>query len=290
MMTISQGFLSPQPTAVTRRDNRATSIDGSTRRVYGTPADRFLSRPHSIGSSVVATIKKPHQFRFPSQRLEARGADHLGQHQLLSNSTTLTPILTPRVDRSRLAGSISPSREISETFTSLASSTGQKLEVIWNEVGYTPEHRAAQLSDMLMKIRVLCDDKVVEERSVADMFRQSIAEAREEIYGTCTALKVAVNPTLLPVVLDPNKSRLLPHRTLMEELATLESALEDVRNTANEARADLEECRDFLLEAHDALGIDMVRSVDYFNSIAYERTIVCSRLLIIRCRIRSGMT
>jgi len=143
---------------------------------------------------------------------------------------------------------LSPSRTITETLTSLASSTGQQLEEVWDEVGYSPEERASQLSDLIVKFRDLCEQKIAEEKGVAETFRQTIAEAKEEIKTTSTALKTLVDPHLL----QDNHGQ-----TLTDELATLEAALEGLRATANAAKEDLQECRDFLIESHEALGLEM---------------------------------
>ena len=154
-------------------------------------------------------------------------------------------VLTPKGDRSQSMILLSPSRTIGETLTTLASSTAHQLEEIWDEVGYNPEERASQLSDLLVKFRDLCEAKVAEERGVAETFRQTIADAKEELKSTAMALK-----TLVDVELLRESSSL----TLTDELDRLEAALEGVRAAASEARDDLKECRDQIVEAHEALG------------------------------------
>lgn len=143
---------------------------------------------------------------------------------------------------------LSPSRTISESLTTLASSTASQLEEVWDEVGYNPEERAAQLSDLLVKFRDLCDAKIAEERGVAETFRQTIADAKEELKTTSKALKTLVDPKLL---------RETSGFPLTDQLDTLESALEGVRSVAKSAREDLNSCRDTLVEAHEALGLKM---------------------------------
>lgn len=147
---------------------------------------------------------------------------------------------------------LSPSRTITETLTSLASNTGHQLEEIWDEVGYSPEDRAAQLSDLLVKFRDICEQKIAEETQVAETFRQTIAEAKEEIRSTAAALKI--DP-------DSSTSNLLNEtrtpQTLTDELATLEATLEGLRTTAETAKADLKDCLNYLIDAHEALGLDL---------------------------------
>ena len=163
--------------------------------------------------------------------------------------TAFTPIMTPGAgDRSGSMVLLSPSRTISETLTALASQTGAQLEEVWDEVGYSPEDRASQLSDLLIKIQDLCEQKIVEERSVAETFHQTIAEAKEEIKQTASALKALVDPYLLNESSD---------QTLSDELATLEATLEGLRTSANAAKEDLQGCLDYIVEAHDALGLEM---------------------------------
>ena len=159
-----------------------------------------------------------------------------------------TPILTSKGDQSRSLVLLSPSRTITETLTALAESTGHQLEQVWDEVGYSPEDRASQLSDLLVKFRELCELKIAEEKSVAETFEQTIDEAKDEIRRISAALKTLVDPYLL----KENTGQ-----TLTDELATLEAALEGLRSSANAARDDLKECRDYLVESYDALGIPM---------------------------------
>jgi protein regulator of cytokinesis 1 len=155
-------------------------------------------------------------------------------------------ILTPKGDQSQSMILLSPSRTIGESLTTLASGTAHQLEEIWDEVGYNPEERASQLSDLLVKFRDLCETKVAEERGVAETFRQTIADAKEELKTTAKALKTLIDPELL---------RDDCGLTLTDELERLETALEGIRNSATEARDDLKECRDQIIEAHEALGI-----------------------------------
>lgn len=165
-------------------------------------------------------------------------------------TAAFTPILTPKGDRS---GSIvptllSPSRTITETLATLAASTGNQLEEVWDEVGYSPEDRAQQLSDLLVKFQDLCAEKIAEERNVAETFRQTIMQAKEEIKKTASALKVTVDSKLL---------RETSGQTLSDELAILESTLEGLRESAMAAKEDLKECLDYLVESHAALGLEL---------------------------------
>ena len=85
---------------------------------------------------------------------------------------------------------VPPSQTIAASLQQLASSTALHLEAVWDEVGYSPDERAAQLSDLLAKFRQVCDDKVAEERGVAQTFRKEIDAAREEIVHLSRALRV----------------------------------------------------------------------------------------------------
>jgi protein regulator of cytokinesis 1 len=143
---------------------------------------------------------------------------------------------------------LSPSRTITETLNALASSTAQQLEEVWDEVGYNSEERASQLSDLLVKFRDLCEEKISEEHGVAETFRQTIADAKEETRTLGTALKALVDPQLL---------RDNTRHTLTDELATLEATLEGLRADAESAREDLSQCQDYLVESHQALGLQM---------------------------------
>ena len=95
---------------------------------------------------------------------------------------------------------VPPSQTITTSLQQLASSTAMHLEAVWDEVGYSPDERAAQLSDLLAKFRQVCDDKVAEERGVAQTFRKEIDAAREEIVHLSQALKVDIDPELWDAV------------------------------------------------------------------------------------------
>jgi len=160
---------------------------------------------------------------------------------------------------------LSPSRTISESLLALARSTGQQLEEVWDEVGYSPEDRASQISDLLRKFQSICEEKVAEERGVAATFRETIKEAQDEIRRTSKALKTTVDPNLLFEANTAsasdggnNRGNEAPYpTTLTDQLATLEAALEGLRTTADAAKEDLRTCRDYLVEVHDALGLEI---------------------------------
>lgn len=165
----------------------------------------------------------------------------------LSAFTPVQPVLTPKETPQGSRGHVllSPSRTLTESLNALASSTAAQLEEIWDLVGYTPQERASQLSDLLLKFRDLCEQKIAEEQGVVETFRQTISESKDELRVLENSLKITVDPKLF---------RENSARTLTDELTTLETALEDLRADANVARTDLVECRDYLEESHHALG------------------------------------
>jgi protein regulator of cytokinesis 1 len=172
-------------------------------------------------------------------------------------------VLTPRIgDRSSLV-LLSPARTISETLTALAATTAQQLEEVWDEVGYSPEDRAAQLSDLLAKFRDACEAKIAEERGVAETFRQTIADAKEELRKTGEALKSLVDPHML---------RENNNQTLMDELSSLEAAVENIREEAKAARDDLKQCSELLKDSHRALGLKLDdRWLDVESDLTFSR-------------------
>ena len=176
-------------------------------------------------------------------------------HQSTQNRTRLSsaftpyqPILTPGyTPRGSQAGMVllSPGRTITESLNTLASATAQQLEEIWDEVGYTPQERASQLSDLLVKFRDQCEQKISEERTVAETFRQTILESKEELKALGDALKAPVDPKLLSDSAG---------QTLTDELSNLQDSLEILRADAFAAKNDLLQCLEFLKESHEALG------------------------------------
>ena len=181
-------------------------------------------------SPLVATVKKSKSLPGVPEESEFRG-----------------PMLTPTRDGSMMV-LLSPCRTITETLSNLASSTAQQLENTWDWVGYSPEDRAAQLNDLLVQFKTVCEQKVAEERAVAETFTETIQQAKDELRVKSQALQVDVDPALF----EEQEGT-----TLSDELATLEAALEGLRAQAEEAQAELRDCRDFLVEAHDLLGIDI---------------------------------
>jgi protein regulator of cytokinesis 1 len=164
-----------------------------------------------------------------------------------NNSAAATPLHTPHGRSSLLM--LSPSKTLSETLTSLASSTAQQLESIWDEIGYSAEDRAAQLNDLVTKMRDLCEEKIAEENGVAVTFRQTIADVKEEMRVTCKALRKTPDADWL----RDNDGTL----QLTDELQMLEAAMENMREAAKVAKNDLLECREYLIESHEALELEM---------------------------------
>ena len=148
------------------------------------------------------------------------------------------------VDQSESMTLLSPSHSIAESLAALVSGAAHQLQEIWDELGYNPEERESQLSDLLDEFRDLCDSKVAKERGVAETFRQTIAETKDELRTTSKALKTPVDPDLLR-----NDSGL----TLTDELERLERALEGIRNAETEAQEDLRGWRDTINGHHESL-------------------------------------
>lgn len=156
---------------------------------------------------------------------------------------------------------MSPGRTITESLNVLAGNTAQQLEEIWDEVGYTPQERASQLSDLLVKFRDQCEQKISEEQTVSDTFKQTIVESKEELRSLGQSLKAFVDPKLL----NENTGQ-----TLTDELSTLQESLESLREEAAVAKADLQESLDYLVESHQALGASLDAS---WNDISSDLTV-----------------
>ena len=174
------------------------------------------------------------------------------QQSRMSAFSPIQPVLTPReTPRGTSMGLVllSPSRTITETLNSLASTTAQQLESIWDEVGYTPQERASQLSDLLEKFRNQCEQKIAEEQEVSDTFRQTIVDAKEEIKSISKCFKRPVDSQLM----KENTGEM----TLTDELANLEATLDGLRLDSNAAKQELQESKEYLIESHNALGIEL---------------------------------
>ena len=156
-----------------------------------------------------------------------------------------------------------PSQTLQASLNGLAATTAGQLEEVWDEVGYSPDDRAAQLTDLLGSFRSLCEDKVAEERGVAETFRAEIRGAREELIDLARRLRREAE--LPPEVLHEReekqevegRGRAAGTSTLTDELAALEAVLDGFRSRAGEVRSDLEECRDRMASCHAFLGTEL---------------------------------
>ena len=206
-----------------------------------------ISRMEDRFSSATTATKSPHH---PPQQIENHIAVGLDQSKSIEQSTTqyCTPMLSSTEPiPSRLVVLLSPSRTISDTLQSLATTTGRQLEEIWDEVGYSPDERSTEINDLIQKFREICEGKIAAEQHFAATYRQTIAEAKEEVRQLSNALKVTVEPQIL--------STGTPTQTLIDEHASLEVVLEGLRTAAETAKEDMQRCLTFLMESHNALGV-----------------------------------
>lgn len=185
-----------------------------------------------------------------SLRMKTPSTLNKNNRSRLSAFTPVQPVFTPRGTPRGSQGLVllSPSRTITESLNALATSTAQQLEAIWDEVGYNPQERASQLSDLLVKFRDQCEQKISEEQGVAETFRQTISDAKEELRTTGEALKADIDSSLL----QENSGM-----TLTDELSNLETTLEGLRADADMAKANMKESQEYLIESHLALGLDL---------------------------------
>jgi Ase1/PRC1/MAP65 family protein len=220
-------------------------------------ADPPLSLPtlpfnSSVGLASPSPISRMDRLSVASSSKSPLNTVLRDHHQSLpEHPSFLTPLIPQQHpnDSNRMMF-LSPSRTLSETLISLATTTGRHLAEIWDEVGYSPEERAAELSDLLEQLRASCAAKVASEEHFAATYRETIATAKEEVRRTAAALQVPVDPQLL-------LERPSTTQTLIDEHAVLEATLEGLRAKAASAKEDLQNCLNFLVQAHDALGIDL---------------------------------
>jgi Ase1/PRC1/MAP65 family protein len=212
------------------------------------PSETALALPPQNSTSFTLSLTSPSPAKLQKGKVFDDSENNTNHSQLSAFTPVQQPVMTPRGAPRGSMVLLSPSRTITETLNSLASTTAQKLEAIWDEVGYSPQERASQLSDLLVMFRDVCESKISEEQSVAETFRQTIADTKEEIRTLSSALKTLVDPQLLRKNSD---------LTLTDELSNLESSVEALREDAAAARDDLKESQSYLIEAHQALGIKL---------------------------------
>ena len=194
-------------------------------------AARVLTSPPSAAKNSIVSASSPASTI--QQQTTTPCTTRTIRQNRLSTSLTVQPVSTPQeTQQGSRTGLVllSPSHTITESLNALASSTAQQLEEIWDEVGSTPEERASQLSDLLVMFRNQCESKISEELGVAEFFRQTIANSKEEIKTISNSLKREVDPHLMQ---DNNGET-----TLTDELANLEAALESLRVDADAAKQD----------------------------------------------------
>jgi len=141
-----------------------------------------------------------------------------------------------------------PSQTMKETLVALSISTSTQLQTVWDLIGYSPEERADQLTELFSGFQRLSEEKISLETLVAKNYEETIASHKEEIKATSIALKIDVDYSLL----EEHSGH-----TLQDEVMTLEDELENLRTVAEIAKNDLCEYRDNLLIAYQSLGLDL---------------------------------
>jgi protein regulator of cytokinesis 1 len=160
----------------------------------------------------------------------------------------------------------------------MANNTASQLEEIWDRVGYSPEDRAAQLRNWVASFKQLCESKIAEESVVEATFIREIVDSRNEIVRLSKALQTTIddknNPHLARILQEPHPQQRgdgpaegggetsmisLSGMTapLTDQLASLEAALEGLRAAASSIQQELVQSRDFLVEAHEMLGLEI---------------------------------
>jgi len=216
------------------------SVSGSNR-----PSPRCLNVCSSPSSPYVVEVNRtPSSFSTSSKRNEGN-SDDVDKNE--GKISSLTPNTLSSNSPSHELRLFPPSQTISESIISLASSTATKLEKVWDEVGYTPEERANQIAELLAEFRRLCDHKVKEEKNIAEKYRQSIVESKDEIREVIKALNIEVDPQLLQ---DNELS-------LTDELANLEVTLETLRESYSNSKNKLIEYREKLIALHKEMGSEI---------------------------------
>jgi protein regulator of cytokinesis 1 len=223
------------PCSLIQKSTMEEDSSSSIQIMASPPAVRFSTSIASPSQLDTTKVKTPSTLNKTANRSR------------LSAFSPVHPVLTPSYTSRGSQGLVllSPGRTITEGLNGLASTTAQQLEAIWDEVGYTSEERASQLSDLLRMFRDQAEQKISEEQAVAETFRQTIADAKEEMKALGEALKALVDPKLI---------RENTGQTLTDELSNLEASLEDLRADAATAKADLQECQEYLIENEKALG------------------------------------
>jgi protein regulator of cytokinesis 1 len=175
-------------------------------------------------------------------------------HSRLTHSTRgSTPLAAATIQRQQQQRSMLMARssnslgqanqQLQDSVFELLSSTVRQLEEIWDTVGCSTEERTSQLQQMYSKINSVCSDTIQEELLVAEQFKKSIHEAREEFKRLCNALNIDEYNEY-----DGNDA------CLEEELTALETKLEKLRITAKNATEQLQTIRDELIYYHQALN------------------------------------
>lgn len=195
-----------------------------------------MSTPSSLLNSrhdmTISTEKKPESRRSTNTHVISTPNSSLRMETPNDNSLMLLP----------------PSQTIRESLNALAISTSNQLETVWDELGCSPEERADQLTDLLSGFRRLCEEKISSEKIVVKGYNETIASHKKEIRATSVALKIDVDQSLLQESSG---------QTLQDEVITLELALDNLRSVAEIAKTDLCQYRAELLEAYQALGLDL---------------------------------
>mmetsp|Transcript_32389 Transcript_32389/g.62017 ORF Transcript_32389/g.62017 Transcript_32389/m.62017 type:complete len:1176 (-) Transcript_32389:250-3777(-) len=169
-------------------------------------------------------------------------------HRETPSATPMSSISTEKLLRR-------PSQAMRDSFSALASHTAHQLEDVWDLVGVAPEDRAAQLADLVEKIQTLCEEKVDEERGLAEQFRKEIEEARKEWEESCRALQIGEKDPTASLKRDPSAMTLGEDGvSLQTEYEAILGRLESIRAVKAVAVEDIQGSQKRIYEAYAALN------------------------------------
>jgi protein regulator of cytokinesis 1 len=226
-----------------------------------TPASLLSNASSSHGHTARSTLVNPYRLRRLAENNNITNQDNNNNNNIsMDRSSSVNYANTP-CDNSQFL--LNPSQTINVSLTALATSTTNELGRVWDELGLSPEDRADQLTDLVSSFEQLCTGKIESEKMVASNYRQTIAEYKEEIRSTTSALKMDLDESLLR-----DESEL----TLQDEIMTLEMKLEDLRSVADVSRNELIRYKNDLMDCHKALGLTIEdKWLDITSDITRDR-------------------
>ncbi|CAM9095244.1 unnamed protein product, partial [Laminaria digitata] len=143
----------------------------------------------------------------------------------------------------------------------LAKQTTSRLEILWDEVGYTPEEKRRQMQGLIDGFQTLCENKEKQEEGVKNQFVTSIADAKERMQKSWAVLGQ-----------DHAEDSSSDEMSLTDQLAFFEMEADAVKKTCIARREKFEKLSEEVVHMSMVLGDDCDANLDEWRDLESSLT------------------